>query len=527
MDANDETGARTPTSTHVTAGDQSPAIPDCDGLLSEQRFVMAFDKAPVGMTLIGPDFRFVRVNSEFCKMLGYSEEDLLGRSIADITHPDDVPRNVELATELFRGDRPSYRLTKRLVSKEGEIVWVDISSVILKDRGGKPLLGFAVIEDITESMRAEDALRTSEERYRSFVVNSSEGIWRFESEEPIDVSLPFERQKELIFKHVYVAECNDAMARTYGFDRAEDIIGFRFGQLFKDDPSNELSVIDFIKSGYRLRDVETVEQNIKGETIYLMTSVIGIVVNGFLMRAWGTQRDETERKIAEKKLEASHQQLRALAAYLQEIRENERTEIAREIHDVLGQALTALKIDISWLNKHVVGNGSKADEGEVRTRLTEANKLLDETLVSVKNLSAELRPRVLDTFGFTAAMEWLCSDFQRRTGINCQCNACDADPLLSPEKSTTLFRILQESMTNVARHSNAKNVGVGFEQKDGKLVLSIKDDGIGITDEELTAFDSLGILGMQERAERIGGNLSITQVPEGGTLVTVELPENG
>ena len=304
MDANDETGARTPTSGQNSADSQGPVSPDCGELISEKRFVMAFDEAPIGMTLIGPDFRFVRVNSAFCKIIGYSEEELVGRSVVDVTHPDDVPRNVQLAEDLFRGEIPAYRLKKRLVSKLGDIIWVNISSVLLTDRGGKPLQGFAVIEDITEQKQAQDALRTSEERYRSFVVNSSEGIWRFEAEVPIDISLPVNEQKELIYKHVYVAECNDAMARVYGLDRAEDMVGFRFGALFKEDPANEASVTAFIKSGYRLRDVETVEQNIEGETIYLSTSVIGIVVNGFLMRAWGTQRDETERKVAEKKLEA-------------------------------------------------------------------------------------------------------------------------------------------------------------------------------------------------------------------------------
>jgi signal transduction histidine kinase len=164
---------------------------------------------------------------------------------------------------------------------------------------------------------------------------------------------------------------------------------------------------------------------------------------------------------AEIKPEASLEQLRALAAHLESVREAERSEIAREIHDVLGQALTALKIDISWLNKHV--DESKcfdADPSAVKIRLNGATALLEETLAAVKNLLSELRPRVLDAFGLGAAIEWLCSDFQGRTGIACSCRAFEIDPPLSTEKSTALFRIVQESLTNIAKHSQATKVKV-------------------------------------------------------------------
>jgi signal transduction histidine kinase len=230
---------------------------------------------------------------------------------------------------------------------------------------------------------------------------------------------------------------------------------------------------------------------------------------------------------AEIKPEALLQQLRALGAHLESVREAERSEIAREIHDVLGQALTALKIDIFWLNQHVdETKGFDADPSAVKIRLNGATALLDETLAAVKNLLSELRPRVLDAFGLGAAIEWLCSDFQRRTGIACSCRAIEIDPPLSREKSTALFRIVQESLTNVAKHSQATKVKVVIERTCGELVISVKDNGTGITAENLAAFHSFGILGMKERAEMLGGALNVTRPPEGGTLVVVQLPEN-
>jgi signal transduction histidine kinase len=198
---------------------------------------------------------------------------------------------------------------------------------------------------------------------------------------------------------------------------------------------------------------------------------------------------------AEIKPKALLQQLRALTAHLESVREAERIEIAREVHDVLGQALTALKIDISWLNKHLdESKGFDADPSDLKIRLNGATVLLDETLAAVKNLLSELRPRVLDAFGLGAAIEWLCSDFQRLTGIACSCRASEIDPPLSTEKSTALFRIVQESLTNVAKHSQATKVKAVIKRTCGELVISVKDNGTGITAANLAAFHAFRFL---------------------------------
>lgn len=491
----------------------------------EGQFGLAFTNAPIGMAIVGLDYRLRRVNKALCETLGYSQRELLEHTLVDITHPDDVKKDKALAGQLFRGEIPSYRLEKRFITKDGRLVWLDLTALIIRDSQHDPLYGLTMIEDITERKRAEEALRTSEERYRSFVVNSSEGIWRFEAERPVDTGLPADEQVAMFYKYSYLAECNDALARMYGMDRAEDLIGAHFGDLrLVSETTNLKSIRSFIKGGYRLHNIESVWTNAEREQRHFSSNVIGIVVNGYLLRAWGTQRDETERRLAEEEIKRSRQQMRSLAAYLQSIREKERADIAREMHDVLGQSLTGLKIDISWLSKRLLNAEGESVRAEMAAKLKETTHLLDETIAAVKILSAELRPGVLDKFGLPAAIEWQCQEFARRTGLSCECQLPDGDVPLDRERSTALFRILQEALTNVARHAKAKSVHVRLNIAKGRAALVVKDDGRGVTEEELSAPTSLGLLGMRERAEMLGGSLKVEGSLSGGAVVTASIP---
>lgn len=490
--------------------------------LGEGQFRLAFDNAPIGMAIVGLDYRMKRVNKALCVALGYSESELLEREFMDITHPDDLGKDKELAAQLFRGEIPTYRLEKRFINRDGGLVWLDLTAVMIGANAAEPLYGLAMVENVTDRKRTHEALRTSEERYRSFVVNSSEGIWRFEIEQPIDISLPTDDQIALFFKHAYLAECNDAMARMYGHLRADDVVGARFGDIaLQSSPANPGSLRKFISSGYRLLDVKTEELDTTGSLKSFSNSVIGIVVNGMLLRVWGVQRDETEQHRAEEELKRSHQQLRALAAYLQSIREKERADIAREMHDVFGQSLTSLRIDIAWMTTKLKNAGSVTPA--IDERLQDIDKLLNETIASVKRLSTELRPGVLDQFGLGAAIEWQCEEFSRRTGIKCDCRIPRKELALTPERSTALFRILQEALTNVARHSHATHAEVELAFQRPNAVLSISDNGTGITTEQMLAPDSLGLLGMRERAELLNGSFTVDGKPGAGTTVKASL----
>jgi len=508
---------------------KAPTITDAaaaaDAIPGEGKFRLAFEKAPFGMAIIDLNYKPQRVNNALCLALGYSEEELLAHDFGAITHPDDINKDRKLANELLSGKIPSYRVEKRFVTKEGGLAWLDITLLLIRDEENKPQYVLAMGENISGRKRTHEALRTSEERYRSFVVNSSEAIWRFEIERPIDITLPVDEQIALFYKHAYLAECNDSMARMYGNERADDIVGSRFGEFaLASNPTNISALRKFISSGYRMHEVESTDLAVDGSRRYIVNNVIGIVINGQLLRIWGTQRDETERRRAEEELKTSHAQLRSLAGRLQSVREQERTNIAREMHDVLGQSLTSLKLDLSRLKKKLIKTDGEPVDPALEERVSEMILELDNTITAVKTLSTDLRPGILDKLGLAAAVEWQCQDFAIRTGISCSCEVPDQKISISDERSTALFRILQEALANVVRHADATSVKVNLHLGKSLLRLSVSDNGRGITTGELFDPTSLGLLGMRERAEMLGGHFKVAGKSSLGTTVIAEVP---
>jgi signal transduction histidine kinase len=217
------------------------------------------------------------------------------------------------------------------------------------------------------------------------------------------------------------------------------------------------------------------------------------------------------------------EQLRDLSAHVESVREDERTGIAREIHDELGQALTALKMDLAWLARRISGN-STSSEMTLLEKIRSMSQMTDETIQQVRRLSSELRPSVLDDLGLLAAIEWQSSEFERRTGTTCEVESNLEDSQLPRDLATAAFRIFQEALTNVARHAEATHVAVRFELSEGKLCVQVRDNGKGIAAAALRSPKSLGLLGIRERARRLGGEVSVGPGEAGGTVVALELP---
>ena len=226
-----------------------------------------------------------------------------------------------------------------------------------------------------------------------------------------------------------------------------------------------------------------------------------------------------ERRKVEEALRRSRQELRDLASHLQSIREQERTDIAREIHDELGQSLTALKMDVHWVG-HRVGDAQPS----VGAKVGAMSKMIDATVQSVRRISSQLRPKLLDDLGLSAAIEWQAREFEQRSGIPCAIRSEPDDIVLDPARSTALFRIFQETLTNVARHAGASRVDVVLKDFPGKLEMTITDDGKGIGPEQVSDGRSLGLVGMRERVRSVGGKLEITGRPGRGTTVHVRIP---
>ena len=218
------------------------------------------------------------------------------------------------------------------------------------------------------------------------------------------------------------------------------------------------------------------------------------------------------------RLQQSFEQLRALGTRLQTVREEERGRIAREIHDDLGQALTAIKIALSSLVLDL------PEEYRSTKRVQAIVGLIDQAIVSVRRIATELRPAILDGLGLVAAVEWAAEEFEARTGTKCQLNL-PPDPLrIDPVRATAVFRILQEALTNVARHSNATQIDVRLAIDNGRLTLEVHDNGVGADEERLSSHESLGVMGMQERAVLLGGEFTIRAEPDQGTFIKVRIP---
>jgi signal transduction histidine kinase len=255
----------------------------------------------------------------------------------------------------------------------------------------------------------------------------------------------------------------------------------------------------------------------QGATDYVLKTRLARLVPA-VTRALRETEQRRDRQEAEEKLLRSNGQLRALTGHLQFVREEERTRIAREVHDELGQALTGLKLDLSMLA------GKPVSDRMLKRRVKEMEAQVDATILTVRRIATELRPGVLDSLGLAAAIEWQAMDFQKSTGIRCQVSIHVVESNWDREFSTVCFRIFQETLTNIIRHANATQVEVVLTQADRELILMVSDNGRGISERDVADARSIGITGMRERVAQVGGEVSFLGVPGKGTTVTMRVP---
>jgi len=268
--------------------------------------------------------------------------------------------------------------------------------------------------------------------------------------------------------------------------------------------------------GYRAGAVDFIAKPVIPEVLRSKLSVfLGLHDMNRILNA-----ELAERSLSEQRLRTSEENLRALATHLQSIREEERIHIAREIHDELGQALTGLKFELNSF-----ADSYESDDARARQEKQQAlNLAIDRIINSVRRIASGLRPEVLDEIGLAAAFEWQAREFQRRTGIRCHVNIAAHFANPDTDRSTALFRIFQELLTNVARHANATRVNVALSQDDGALALCVEDNGRGIKESEAHSPRSLGFLGLKERALAFGGTIDVKGDEGKGTRVSVSIP---
>jgi PAS domain S-box-containing protein len=533
-------------STHRTSGPGAPGSKSARAPQEETALPLSqevLERLPVGIVVLHLEdpqdvrtFRIIDVNPAATQLTGATPEALSGRTLAEF------PKLLKTrfpwtCAEALRAGEPRNL---------GDIAYGDeriregIYSVQVFPLAGG-FLGVA-FENVTDHRRAEQALRESEERFRLLVQTVQEyAIFNLDT-----------------FGNVVT--WNNGAERLKGY-QAEEILGKHFSGFYPPEEVARGKPQQILEEaarrgqsedeGWRIRKdgtrfwanvVVTALRNAKGrlqgfaKVTRDMTERHGkeeqLIKAKELLELRAEQRatvlarlnDElrmeiSERARAEEQLRASRDQLRALAARLQSVREEERTSIAREIHDELGQACTAIKMDLA-----LIGHKATKRQTRLRAKAESAIELVDGMIVTLRRIASDLRPRTLDDLGLPAALEWQAQEFESRTGMRCRVTLPQEPLVLDTERATAIFRIFQESLTNVARHAKATRVQARLEREVHQLTFEVRDNGRGFDPEEAKARKSLGLVGMQERALLLQGELKLEGVPGAGTTMTLRIP---
>jgi PAS domain S-box-containing protein len=453
----------------------------------------------------------VYTNKRFDSVFGYDQGELVGKHVSIVNAPGEKPPEA-VANEIIRSLKQGGGVWSgevHNIRKDGHSFWsyANVSTFKHTQYGE---VWISVNRDITERKRTEEKLQASETKYRDLVENINDIIFTINKEGRFTYMSP-------VTEHVL------------GYSPVA-LIGHPFSELiYPEDLPLVITAFNNVQSGI-LKYHEYRVCNKSGDIRWIRSSSRPNCINGNVDGIKGIAIDITEQKLAEVELRTSHSQLRTLATRLQIIREEEMTLIAREIHDEMGGGLTGLKMDLSWLLRKV----GDADPGEERANLMDkiqtANALIDHMISVVRRISTDLRPSVLDDLGLIAALEWQLSEFTSRTEITHEFTKTYEYVNMEENTAIAVFRIFQEALTNVARHSRATNVAVVLREGEGSLfgdeslVLEIRDNGRGITDEDILNPESLGLLGMKERVLAFSGEISICGAPGGGTTLILKIP---
>lgn len=490
---------------------------------------------------LSPEGRVTSWNIGAERIKGYQAGEIIGRHFSVFFLPEDLRRGLPEKELREAASKGRYEGEGWRLRKDGSRFWAHVVVTPLIDRDSR-LRGFAkVTRDLTEQREKEEAMQRVEAELEAHVAERTAELRR--TNESLQAQIAERRlaeraQHDLLQRFRLVLDfspigcvMNDVNFRvTYWNPAAERIFGFT-----RQDVLGKLPYDTFVPASSRPA-VERVQQAVaRGETVspavseHLTKDGRTIVCewhntpirnfSGQFMGSLSMVQDITERQHSEQRLREYSAQLRALAADLQNAREAERAHVARELHDELGQALTALKMDLVLLAQKFPRNRVKLHQ-----RSASMLKLIDDTIQTVRRIAAGLRPSTLDDLGLTAAIEWQAHEFEARTGIRCRLALLGEEITLSPELATALFRIFQETLTNIVRHSGAKSIDVHLTVRGGDLILEMSDDGKGLDEAEAARPTSLGLIGMRERAQLLGGEFKIVGTPGKGTTVAVRIP---
>ena len=443
--------------------------------------------------------RLIDVNDAFKDVFGYSRDECIGKTSLQLGLYADPQDRQKMVSELK--EKGSVKeLEFKGVRKGGEIITVSLSVSLLTLENKLHILG--VIRDITIRKKIEEDLRNSEAEFRSLFENSLMAI----SQASPDGKL---------------IRINRAYAEMYGYQDTETMLTELSGEILKlyANPNDRIKVLDILDEKGFMSPIEIELNRRNGEKFWALVGARKVMdSSGNLLYVQAEHIDITTRKKAQNELENSRELLEQLNLYLQRVREEERKRISRELHDELGQELTAIKIDIGILKNHL------GTQKQIVPKIDKISSLLNDSIITVQRLTSELRPHILDDLGLVAAIDWYIKEYIERTGIAIDINI-DKSIILPSEIELVIFRIFQESLTNIARHSKADNVEIIFYRQKSDVILEIKDDGIGISMVDRKSPKSLGLLNMSERARDIGGKFVIESRKKKGTRICLTVPD--
>ena len=442
---------------------------------------------------------FTFVNPEFTRLYGFTEAEVLGRLTPRILKSGLQPP--EKYASFWQGIEAKRIVRGQIVNraKDGRLLTIESSVNPILDESGEVTGYLAIQRDVTDRKRAADALRVSEERFRRLSEANIIGI--------------------MIADARKISSGNDQFLKMIGYSREELQKGGIDWQRMTPPEFAELdrrSLAQLRERGWcDPFEKEFVRKDGRRVPILMGASRLDQYPPAWICFVV----DLTSPKRVERQLQHSLNQVRALAARLQSVREEESKRLAREIHDQLGQALTALRMDVIALISEMPGAPQTWSK-----RASSMLHLVDDTIQTVRQISSQLRPGMLDYLGLVATVEWAGEEFEHRTGTKCRLDVPEKDIAIDSDRATAIYRILQEVLTNVTRHAAASEVAIQLAKQDEDVVLVVHDNGKGMPTDKFATRESLGILGMQERALAFGGEINITSAPGTGTTVTARIP---
>jgi len=457
-----------------------------------------FEILPDMVFVVDRDERILYLNQVAAHALGKPPEEIVGHTQGEIFHPPLAARHSQAIQQVFRTGEMLFAENQEDLHQRP--VWIDTRLLPFRDASGTVMAVLGIVRDVSARRRDQEALALREAYLRSMLDNSPYMVWFKDPEGKYQI-------------------VNQVFATIAGKAGPADLVGLDDFAIWPHELAAHYVADD--KEVMATRQQKLVEEEVwvKGQKLWYETFKSPVIdAGGRVIGTTGFARDITQRLELQEEQRRAREQLRALAAYVESVREKERVRISREIHDELGQSLTCMGIDLAFLDKQLDPNSKEAVE-----RVARLVELVKDTIHSVRRISSELRPSILDDLGLGAAIEWLAHDFESRTHVSCSI-AVPEDLVLPWDVATPLFRVCQEALTNITRHAVASSVSIRLECANRQLLLQVQDNGRGITDEEIRRHGSLGLLGMKERVVLLGGTLEIKGEPGAGTTLTVRIP---